>query len=122
MYVVLAENTHCTCFNAVIGDYKGYIVENFVAEELKSTGIKDLFCWEGRTAEFEFVVEAGEKVFPLEVKSGHVTTSKSLNVFEERYHPERSFILSARNTRHSGTGIYIPVYLAGYLIKNLLTK
>ncbi|MDD5766608.1 MAG: AAA family ATPase [Candidatus Marinimicrobia bacterium] len=110
-----------TILNYDFGNYKGYIVENFIAEELKSAGLKDLFCWEGRTAEIEFVVEANEKVFPVEVKSGNVTQSKSLNVFEERHHPERSFILSARNTERSGTRIYVPVYLAGYLIKKLLS-
>ncbi|MFH1212465.1 MAG: AAA family ATPase [Candidatus Neomarinimicrobiota bacterium] len=108
-----------TILNYDFGNYKGYIVENFIAEELKTAGFGELFCWEGRTAEIEFVLEMGENILPVEVKSGSVTQSKSLKVFEERYHPEESIVFSARNTESVDKRKYIPLYLAGYLIKKL---
>lgn len=102
------------------GSYKGYMAENFVAQELRATGVRDLFCWEGRTSEVEFLLETPSGVIPMEVKSGRVTQSKSLNVFEERYHPQQSIVLSARNVKTHGSRLYVPVYAAGRLGKLLL--
>lgn len=106
-----------TLSNFDFGRYKGYIAENFVAQELVSAGYKDLFCWEGRTSEIEFLVESGDQIIPIEVKSGHVTKSKSLKVFEERYQPQRSYIFSGKNVRISGCRLYIPLYAVGFLMK-----
>ncbi|MCK5509456.1 MAG: DUF4143 domain-containing protein [Desulfobacterales bacterium] len=97
------------------GSYKGYVAENFVAQELRATGIRDLFCWEGRTSEVEFLLETPSGIIPLEVKSGWVTKSKSLNVFEERYHPQQSVVLSALNLKTHGSRLYIPIYAIGRL-------
>ncbi|MCK5519679.1 MAG: ATP-binding protein, partial [Candidatus Marinimicrobia bacterium] len=60
-----------TLLNYDFGTYKGYIVENYIAQELKASGYKKLFCWEGRTSEIEFLLEIGEQVIPIEVKSGY---------------------------------------------------
>ena len=97
------------------GSYKGYVAENFVAQELRAAGIRNLFCWEGRTSEVEFLLETPSGIIPLEVKSGLVTKSKSLNVFEERYHPQQSIILSAWNVKTHGSRLYVPIYAAGRL-------
>ncbi len=97
------------------GSYKGYVAENFVAQELRAAGIRDLFCWEGRTSEVEFLLETPSGIIPLEVKSGWVTQSKSLNVFEKRYHPQQSIVLSAWNVKTHGSRLYVPIYAAGRL-------
>jgi predicted AAA+ superfamily ATPase len=98
--------------------YKGYIAENFVAQELVAAGYQNLFCWEGRTSEVEFLIEVDNQIMPVEVKSGHITKSKSLTVYEERYQPKHSFILSGNNIRHSGQRSYIPIYAIGHLAKS----
>lgn len=102
------------------GSYKGYVVENFVAQELRAAGVRELFCWEGRTSEVEFLLETPSGIIPWEVKSGWVTQSKSLKVFMERYHPQQSIILSAGNVKVSGSRLYVPIYAAGRLVKLLL--
>ncbi|MBU4446285.1 AAA family ATPase [bacterium] len=99
------------------GSYKGYIAENFVAQELTTVGIRDLFCWEGRTSEVEFIIAIGDQIIPIEVKSGHVTQSKSLKVYEERYDPKQSYVLSGKNISYSGTRHYIPIYAIGRLMQ-----
>ena len=48
------------------------------------------------------------------------TTSKSLNVFEERYHPRQSIVLSARNVKTQRSWLYVPIYAAGQLGRLLL--
>ena len=104
------------------GRYKGYIAENFVAQELSAAGVRELFCWEGRTSEVEFLLETPSGIIPLEVKSGWVTQSKSLNVFVERYRPQQSIMLSAKNVKICGSRLRIPLYAAGRLVKLLLTQ
>lgn len=102
------------------GSYKGYIAENFVAQELHSVGIRDLYCWEGRTSEVEFLIETESGIVPCEVKSGWVTHSKSLKVYEERFHPKKSFVLSAKNVKKQNARYFVPLYTTGPLGKKLI--
>jgi len=102
--------------------YKGYVAENFVAQEFRSSGVSALYCWVGRTAEVEFLLEAAEGIIPIEVKAGSVTQSKSLKIYEERYRPGKSIVLSARNIESRGQRLHVPVYLAGMLRKYLMRK
>jgi predicted AAA+ superfamily ATPase len=99
--------------------YKGYVAENFVAQELSASGVGELYSWEGRTSEIEFLLQTSSGIVPIEVKSGHVIRSKSLRVFEERYHPVKSIVLSAKNTETRGSRYYLPIYIAGRLRKLL---
>jgi len=107
------------------GSYQGYLAENFVAQELRAAGDEALYCWQGRTSEVEFLIATGSDVLPWEVKSGRVVRSKSLTVFEDRYHPEFSYVLSAKNEPSSGRRRHIPLYAAGVirgLIRNKLKE
>jgi len=104
-----------TFLNYDFGSYQGYVAENFVAQELRAAGDKTLHCWQGRTAEVEFLLEREGEVVPVEVKSGWVTQSKSLKVYTERYHPPRAYILSANNIRHGNINRYLPLYTAGLI-------
>ncbi|MFQ5631001.1 MAG: ATP-binding protein, partial [bacterium] len=93
--------------------YKGYVAENYVAQELRASGIGTLYCWEGRTSEIEFLLETASGIIPVEVKSGRVTQSKSLRVFEERYKPVKSIVLSAKNIEsRGGSRSYLPLYVS----------
>lgn len=99
------------------GSYKGYFAENFVAQALIYKDQQDLYCWEGKTSEIEFVRQFQGALIPYEVKSGWVTQSKSLKVYEEKYHPDYRVILSAKkmtiDTVHQIH--HYPLYLASYL-------
>jgi len=102
------------------GSYKGYVAENFVAQELRASGMGALYCWEGRTSEVEFLLETASGVIPIEVKSGQVTQLKSLKVFEARYQPKNSIILSAKNVERRGSRLYLPLYVSGSLAKQFV--
>jgi predicted AAA+ superfamily ATPase len=99
--------------NYGFGSYQGYVAENFIAQELQTAGFSELYCWQGKTAEIEFLLSIGQGIIPIEVKSGMVTHSKSLGVYESRFRPERSYILSARNSEQRGTRRLLPLYCAG---------
>ena len=104
-----------TLLNYDFGTYQGYVAENFVAQELRTAGDKTLYCWQGRTAELEFLLARAGNIVPVEVKSGWVTQSKSLKVYTDRYHPSTTYTLSANNVRHANTRHYLPLYAAGRL-------
>lgn len=104
-----------TFLNYDFGSYKGYVAENFVAQELRAAGDKTIYCWQGRTAEVEFLLEKEGEIVPVEVKSGWVTQSKSLKVYTDRYHPSKSYILSANNVKHSNSRHHLPLYMAARL-------
>jgi hypothetical protein len=105
-----------------VGNYQGYIAENFVAQELRSAGLDKLYCWQGRTSEIEFLVETENEIVPWEVKSGRITHSKSLTVYEERYQPKTSVVLSAANFHQKGTRSLMPIYIAGPLARGLRNR
>ena len=45
----------------------GIFFENFVANELVAKGNR-LFYWKGKSAEFEFIVQSNNNIFPIDVK------------------------------------------------------
>lgn len=96
------------------GSYKGYFAENFVAQEFLCGGNPEIYSWKERTAEVEFLKEVHGEVFPIEVKSGWVTQAKSLKVFNQKYSPPYTVILSAKNLHiDEAKGIHrYPLYLA----------
>ena len=76
------------------GTYKGYFAENYVGQELTSLGLP-LYSWEEGTAEIEFLMSKGGGNVPIEVKSGHVVKAKSLLMFDKKYCPSQSVVISA---------------------------
>lgn len=74
--------------------YKGYIAENFVQNELVIKYGSPSYSWEYARSEIEFLfkTESGE-IIPIEVKSGKRTRAKSLDVYVQRYQPEKTLKL-----------------------------
>jgi len=97
------------------GSYKGYVAENFVAQELKAAFQTELYFWQGRTSEIEFLFQHNSQIIPIEVKAGNRTRSKSLSFYENKFKPDKSIILSARSGGHDESRLYLPLYFAGKL-------
>ena len=77
--------------------YKGIIAENYVANQLVCNGY-DLYYWKNNaTAEVDFLLYTKEGIIPVEVKAGDSTQSKSLNVYNELYHPKFSIRISTKD-------------------------
>ncbi|MDE7377475.1 MAG: DUF4143 domain-containing protein [Paraprevotella sp.] len=68
---------------------RGAIAETFVGTEIiKSSSCynpRPLYCWHreksGSNAEVDFVVQKGEKIYPIEVKSGIKGSMQSMRIF-----------------------------------------
>lgn len=97
------------------GTYKGYVAENFVAQELKSSRPSaSLFSWTENQAEIEFLIQGDAGAIPIEVKSASRVRSQSLKAFMEKYKPEVSIIASGRpfsKVSEKGTGCGFIRYL-----------
>jgi len=98
------------------GSYKGYLAENFVAQELVAADLSPLYCWEGKTSEIEFVLQTKFGFVPLEVKSGWVTQSKSLQVYNKSFEPKKRIILSAKNVQSKDSLLHLPLYATSRLL------
>ena len=95
------------------GSYKGYVAENFVAQAIYAAGIKNQYCWQGRTSEVEFLIPTDHGIIPIEVKAGKVTQSKSLKVYEQKYNPSYSCVIGGKNFGRHGKRLILPLYVAG---------
>lgn len=104
-------------------EYKGYVAENFVQQELAAMGVDPTFSWSDARAEIEFITadEAGN-IIPIEVKSGKRTRAKSLQSYIEKCSPTQTIKLtgtqgsSALEQQH----FVYPLYYTAHVIKKHL--
>ncbi|WBA83222.1 ATP-binding protein [Endozoicomonas sp. GU-1] len=99
-------------------EYKGYLAENFVQNELIVAGCYPVYSWDFRQAGIEFLFKTNNgEIIPVEVKSGKRTRAKSLKTYIARYKPARTVKLigSAGGTEQPGQNIAWPLYYAGRL-------
>lgn len=93
-------------------EYKGALTENFVAQELRSIEIRNLYYWTSSgTAEVDFIVERQGQILPLEVKSGSSDKKKSLISYDNKYNPPVLLRTSLSNLKHNGKLSNYPLYL-----------
>lgn len=77
--------------------FRGIFAENYVACALKMNGYELLYWESDGTAEVDFIIVKDDHVIPVECKSGEHKKAKSLAVYREKYHPEYSIRISAKN-------------------------
>lgn len=81
--------------NDVFIEFKGSIAENFVAQELVAKGFGLHYWTSAGLAEVDFLIEADNKILPLEVKAGSSSKKKSLIEYGKKY---PNSLLSRANT------------------------
>ncbi|MCD6397777.1 MAG: ATP-binding protein [Spirochaetaceae bacterium] len=105
-------------------EYNGAFIENFVANELTIAGNKELFYWTSKNdAEVDYVIQHGNMILPLEVKSGLNKNIKSLRSYENKYSPKYIIRTSPRNHTRDNEFVNIPLYAVSgldSLINNLI--
>jgi len=96
--------------------FKGAFTENYVLNELISSGLEPYFWHSGNTAEIDFIYESKGNLIPVEVKSADNTQAKSYKLFCEKFKPKTGFKLSQKNIAENLLGetrtYSIPLYLA----------
>ena len=102
----------------LFSEYNGAFIENFVATELVASEINDLFYWTSKSdAEVDFVLQSGNQIYPIEVKSGLSRNLKSIRSYAQKYKPNYIFRISSRNFIQDNDFINIPLYVAFLLAK-----
>ncbi len=95
------------------GQFKGFLAENAVLNELISGGIEPVYTWREKTAEIEFLVSRQGDAIPVEVKAGVNTKAKSMRVFREKYSPKLAVLLTAQGANQQDKSLlHAPLYLA----------
>ncbi len=101
-------------------EYKGYVAENFVQQELAAIGVDPSYSWNDARAEIEFILATDEgDIIPVEVKSGKRTRAKSLASYVEKCTPNKIFKLTGTqgSSALEQTNIVMPLYFTQYLPK-----
>jgi len=65
-------------------------------------------------AEVDFLIQHRTEIIPIEVKSAHSISGKSLHVFNEKYAPKLRIRYSFNNLKKDGNLLNIPVFLADW--------
>ena len=100
----------------------GYVYENVVAQMLIAKG-NNLFYYtmESETSnhlhEVDFLISTGDKICPIEVKSGNYRGHKSLDKFCEKFSSrvKDKYVVHTKDYRWENGINYIPVYMVPFL-------
>ena len=104
---------------------KGAVAEIFVGCELKKNAScysdEELYCWvrekKNTNAQIDFVVQCGEKIIPVEVKSGRQGKMQSMWVFLEEKKLSYGIRTSLENFSEYNKIRVFPLYAIGNLTK-----
>ncbi|MEZ8724213.1 ATP-binding protein [Vibrio pomeroyi] len=103
-------------------EYKGYVAENFVQQELAALGYEPTFSWGDARAEIEFVIadEVG-RIIPIEVKSGKRTRARSLQSYISKCKPHKTIKLTGTQGSNAleQDNVVMPLYYTQYLNDHL---
>jgi len=101
---------------SLIGNAKGAIYENFIAEILVKKGCELMYYKKDNSEqEIEFLITKDANIIPIEVKSKRGKT-ESLNNFIKTYDPPYSLKFIDGNSGISENKITLPHYLAFFAI------
>lgn len=97
--------------------------ENFIANELVAKG-HNLFYWRGKaSAELEFIIEANNKIYPLDVKKGRRTLN-SLEKFSNHNKFEYVIKISKNNFGYNPKQklLTVPMYFVPFISQDLANE
>jgi predicted AAA+ superfamily ATPase len=102
----------------IYAEFKGAMTENYVLQSLVTQYEVTPRYWasEGK-AEVDFILQAGSRVIPIEVKSAHSVAGKSLHVYNEIFNPDLRIRYSFNNMKKDGNLLNIPVFLSDWTAK-----
>ena len=96
----------------IFTEFKGALTEQYVLQQLKSTGGMPLHYWsrDRGMAEIDFVIQHGGSIVPVEVKAETNLQAKSLQSYRSRYNPPLAVRTSLAPFHFEGTLADIPLY------------
>ena len=103
----------------LFNEYEGAFVENYVAQQLVSHFSQSLYYWrsKGGKAEIDYLCELAGKIYPLEVKAGLNTKSKSLKSYDLQFSPAQLVRSNLLNFKKDGKICNLPLYAVSLMPK-----
>lgn len=103
--------------NRLFEEFKGALSENYVMESLLNIPDIGLYYWSATPLEVDFVIQLGNDVFPVEVKSGQNVKAASIKNYAREYAEQTKLCvrLSTRNLSYDANMLNVPLYLADEL-------
>lgn len=103
----------------IFEEFKGALTEQFVAQQLKSSG-RELYYYstENSSGEIDFVIQQEMRCIPIEVKAEENLRARSLRAFCEKYKPEIAIRTSMSNYREQDWMTNVPLYAFSHFINN----
>ena len=106
-----------------LGINEGMMVENIVAQCLRTNGHKAFFYKETdperrkTTMEIDFLIRSNNKIIPIEVKSGSSKSIHSLEKFKEKFRKKvgQPIVLHHGEIKEENGVLYLPYYMASVL-------
>lgn len=99
-------------------EFKGALTENFALQSIAGQFEATPRYWtsDGQ-AEVDFLIQRGNDIFPIEVKSDENVASRSLTLYGQKYGQETSLRLrmSLKNLKLDGGMLNIPLFMADQL-------
>lgn len=97
-------------------EFKGAIAENYVAQCLQRLFASTPGYWtsDGQ-AEVDFIIAHNSAIFPVEVKAGMATKSKSLSVYQQKYHPKLRIRISSKNLTLDDNLLNLPIFYTDHV-------
>ncbi|MCX6279927.1 MAG: ATP-binding protein [Bacteroidetes bacterium] len=98
--------------NSIFSEFKGALAEQFVLQHLKTRQNVQVFYWSSDTSrgELDFVIQANDRVIPIEVKAAENLKAKSLKFFFEKFNPTMSVRTSMSDYRKESWLTNVPLY------------
>jgi predicted AAA+ superfamily ATPase len=96
----------------VFEESKGSFTEEYVLEQIKTIAEMPVYYWSNNSssAELDFIVQAGNKVIPIEVKAEENLKSKSLRTYVETHNGLRGLRFSMSDYRPQDWMDNVPLY------------
>lgn len=106
--------------NTIFTEFKGALTEQFVAQELASSGI-ELYYYsaENSSGEVDFVIQSVNKVLPLEVKAEENLQAKSLRALCRKYGLPDALRSSMSGYREQDWMVNVPLYILRSYLEQL---
>ena len=104
--------------NAAFTEFRGALTENMVLQSLVMQTDDGPYYWtSGNQAEVDFLLPMPESIVPIEVKSHQTVHSRSLSVYNAKYHPSVRVLLSTNNLQYRDGLLSCPLYITDWLVK-----
>lgn len=98
--------------------FKGQLNENYVLQQLTpQMDFMPNYYTLSRDAEIDFVIQKGNAVIPIEVKSSENKRAKSFKTYIEKHNPKIAIRLSTNGYMKNGKITNIPLYFASKTIE-----